>query len=100
VYEVIIEILVDLAADIIGYIIPELAPKTKFEKNITRLKEEAWFASLEEDYRYGYIIYQNRTVKRFLGNNNNIKMILSMDEEKEKFIRLVKEEHEKFTKLG
>ena len=98
--KLIIEILIDLVAEIIGYFIPKLAPKTKFENNINRLKEEAWFSSLEEDYRYGYIIYQNRTVKRFLGNNNNVKMVLSMDEEREKFIRLVKEEHEKFTRLG
>ena len=96
----IIEILIDLVADIIGYFIPNLAPKTKFEKNITRLKEEAWFAALEEDYRYGYIIYQNCKVKRFLGNNNNVKMVLSMDDEREKFISLVKEEHEEFTRLG
>ena len=64
-----------------------------------RLKEEAWFSSLEKDYRYSYIIYQNSRVKRFLSSEKNVKMIISMDEEKERFINLVIEEHVKFTRL-
>jgi hypothetical protein len=64
-----------------------------------RLKEEAWFSSLLLDFRYEYIIYNNNRVKRFLSSERNVKMILSMDVEKEKFITLVKEEHVKFTRI-
>jgi hypothetical protein len=85
--------------EIIGHFIPDLSPETKLEKNINRLKEEAWFAELEQDYRYGYIIHQNSKVKRFLKNERNVKMIISMDEEREKFVSLVKEEHVRFTKI-
>ena len=54
---------------------------------------------MEKDYRYEYIIYNNSKVKRFLSSEKNVKMITSMDEEKEKFISLVKEEHARFTRL-
>ena len=91
--------MVDLVGEAIGHFIPSLSPQSKFDKHINRLKEEDWFAAMEKDYRYAYIIYENRKVKRFLSNEKNIKMITSIDEEKEKFIRLVKEEHAKFTKL-
>jgi hypothetical protein len=85
----------DLAGELAGHLIP--SPEAKFEKHINRLKEEAWFAELEKDYRYTYIIHQNRRVRRFLCSEKNIKLILSMDEEREKFINLIKEEHVKFT---
>ncbi len=93
----VIELLLDLAGEIIEYFIPDQATESKFIKHIERLKEEEWFATLEKDYRYSYIIYQNRKVKRFLCNEKNVKMILSMDVEKENFINLVKEEHKKLT---
>lgn len=89
--------LFDLAGDLISHFIP--SPEGKLEKHIKRLKEEDWFSSLEEDYRYSYIIHQNRKVRRYLCNEKNIKMITSMDEEREKFIKMVKEEHIKFTRL-
>ena len=94
----IIDLLIDLVGEIIRHLIPERS--TKLEKHINRLKEEAWFSELEKDYRYGYIIYSNRAVKRFLNREKNIKMITTMDSERENFIRLVKEEHVKFTALG
>jgi hypothetical protein len=93
----IIDLLIYLAGEIIGHLIPERS--TKFEKHMNRLKEEAWFSELEKDYRYGYIINSNRAVKRSLNREKNIKMITSMDSERENFIRLVKEEHAKFTAL-
>ncbi|MCQ6280625.1 hypothetical protein [Bacillus sp. EB600] len=96
---IIIDLLFDIAGEIIGHFIPDLSPKSKFEKHIIRLKEEAWFSSMEKDYRYSYIIYQNSRVKRFLSSEKNVKMIISMDEEKERFINLVIEEHVKFTRL-
>ncbi|NHM30846.1 hypothetical protein [Neobacillus terrae] len=89
----IVELLFDLAGEIIGHFIPERALETKFQKNINRLKEETWFGELEKDYRYEYIIYQNSRVKRFLSSEKNIKMITSMDEERDDFINLIKEEH-------
>jgi hypothetical protein len=85
----------DLAGELAGHLIP--SPEAKFEKHIIRLKEEDWFSELDKDYRYEYIIHQNRRVRRFLCSEKNIKLILSMDEEREKFINLVKEEHVKFT---
>lgn len=95
----IIELLFDIAGEIIGHFLPDLSPKTKYEKNMIRLKEEPWFAALLEDYRYEYIIQQNSKVRRFLKNEKNVKMIISMDDERERFISLVKEEHAKFTKV-
>ena len=95
----IIDFLFDIVGEIIGHFIPEWLPKTKFEKHISRLMEEDWFSSIEKDYRYAYIIYENRRVKRFLSDEKNIKMIISMDEEREKFISLVKEEHVRFTRV-
>ena len=91
------DLLIDLAGGVIEFFIPDWSPKSKFEKNIIRLREEDWFATLEKDVRYSYIIHQNRKVKRFLSNEKNIKMITSMDFERENFIHLVKEEHAKFT---
>jgi hypothetical protein len=95
----IIDLFLEFVGELVGHFIPDWSPESKFEKHIKRLKDEAWFSSLLEDYRYEYIIFQNSRVKRFLCNERNIKMITSMDEEREKFIRLVKEEHVKFTKL-
>jgi len=91
-------LLVDLAGEIIGHFIPERALETKFQKNINRLMKEPWFCELEKDFRYEYIIYQNSRVKRFLSSEKNIKMITSMDEERENFINLIREEHVRFIK--
>ncbi|MBS4215218.1 hypothetical protein [Neobacillus rhizophilus] len=93
----IIDLLIDIAGKIIEHLIPN--PTAKFEKNMIRLKDEAWFSELEKDYRYQYIIYNNRKVKRFLSNETNVKKIISMDLEREQFILLIKEEHEKFVGL-
>ncbi|NRD77136.1 hypothetical protein HPT25_06455 [Bacillus sp. BRMEA1] len=95
----IIDLLLDLAGEVIGHFLPGARSEARFQKHIMRLKEEPWFASLEKDYRYEYIIFQNRKVKRFLNSEKNIKMIISMEEEKERFINMVKEEHIKFTRV-
>ncbi|MEH7439444.1 hypothetical protein V7182_18370 [Neobacillus drentensis] len=91
------DLLIDLAGGVIEFFLPDWSPKSKFEKHLIRLREEDWFTSLEMDVRYSYIIHQNRKVKRFLSIEKNIKMITSMDFERENFINLVKEEHAKFT---
>ncbi|WP_040203492.1 hypothetical protein [Neobacillus jeddahensis] len=94
---ILIDLLFDIGGAIIELLIPDRAFNSKFEKNVSRLKEEDWFFTMTKDYRYHYIIYQNRKVRRFLANEKHVKMILSMDEERENFIRLVKEEHARFT---
>lgn len=95
----IIELLVEIVGEMIGHFLPDLSPQTKFEKHLTRLRKEAWFSSLEKDFRYEYIIHHNKQVKRFLSSEKHIKMITSMEEERENFIRLVKKEHERYTAL-
>ncbi|WP_251551661.1 hypothetical protein [Neobacillus muris] len=94
----IVDLLLDLAGELIDFLIPDRKEK-KWEKHIKRLKEEPWFNALEKDWRYEYIIYNNRMVKKFLASERNIKMITSMDEERENFIQLVKAEHEKYSRL-
>jgi hypothetical protein len=92
----IVDLIVDLLGGLLEWIIP--TPKSKLEKHIEELKSEDWFFQLDQDYRYNYIIWNNRKVKRFLGRPQNIKILKSNEEEKEKFIRLVMQEHEKFVR--
>ena len=92
----IVDLIVDLLGSLLEWIIP--TPKSKLEKHIEELKSEDWFFQLNQDYRYNYIIWNNRKVKRFLGRPQNIKILKSNEEEKEKFIRLVMQEHEKFVR--
>ena len=91
------ELIGELLSGILNAIIP--TSKSKLEKNIGELRGEDWFSQLDKDVRYNYIIWYNKKVKRFLSNEKNIKMITSMDFERENFIHLVKEEHAKFTGL-
>jgi hypothetical protein len=71
-------------------------PESKFEKNVEKLKQEDWFVTLNEDYRYNYIIWNNSKVKRFISKSNNLNMLLIDDVEQKKFIELIKQEHLKF----
>lgn len=92
--------IVDLIAYLLGslleWIIP--TPRTTLEKHIEELKSEEWFLQLDQDYRYNYIIWSNKKVKRFLSKPQNIKILKSNEEERVKFIRLVMKEHEKFVR--
>ncbi len=85
----------ELFSGILDAIIP--IPKSKLEKNIGELKGEEWFSQLDKDVRYNYIIWHNKKVKRFLSKPENIKILKSSEEERERFIALVIKEHKKFT---
>jgi hypothetical protein len=94
--QMIADLVVDFLAGLLQWIIP--TPKSKLEKHIEELKSEEWFAQLLDDYRYSHIVSYNKKVKRFLGRPENIKILKSNEEEKDKFIRLVMREHEKFVR--
>lgn len=94
--ESIIVFIIELFANAIFYF---YTPKSKLEKNIDKLKNEEWFSSLYEDYRYSYIIWHNKKVKRFLIKPKNIELLIKNEQEKESFIHLIKQEHNKFVGL-
>ena len=74
-------------------------PKSKLEKNIDKLRNEKWFSTLYGDYRYSYIIWHNRKVKRFLIKSENVELLTKNEQEQEKFTNLIKQEHSKFVAL-
>ncbi|WP_144550183.1 hypothetical protein [Bacillus sp. X1(2014)] len=94
----IVDFIVDVIGDLIGGLIEALIPtqKSKLEKHIDELKEEEWFADLDKDVRYNYIIWHNNKVKRFLKKPENVKILKSSEWEREKFIALVIKEHKRF----
>ena len=71
-------------------------PKSKFEKNVDKLKQEDWFVTLDEDYRYNYIIWNNRKIKRYLIKSSNVDRLIENNQEQKKFTELLKKEHLKF----
>lgn len=73
-----------------------LDPKKKLEKPIGKLRTEKWFRDMEDDYRYGYIIWNNGAVEKYLLDEENIPMLLKLPEEQMKFTQLVMHEHRKF----
>jgi hypothetical protein len=95
---IISDFLIDLIGDLIGGLVEAIfpTPMSKLEKNIDELKEEEWFSNLNIDVRYNYIIWHNKKVKHFLRKPENIKILKSSEEEREKFIQLVIEEHKNF----
>jgi hypothetical protein len=74
-------------------------PKSKLEKNIDKLRNEKWFSTLMDDYRYSYIIWSNRKVKRILVKSENVELLINNETEREKFINIVEMEHRKFVGL-
>jgi ribosomal protein L20A (L18A) len=74
-------------------------PKSKLEKNIDKLRNEKWFSTLIDDYRYSYIICSNRKVKRILVKSENVELLMKNETEREKFINLVEMENRKFVGL-
>jgi hypothetical protein len=73
------------------------SPKSNLGENVEKLKQEEWFAALEEDFRYNYIIWNNRKVERYLASSTNLAMLLNDDQEQKKFTELIIQEHIKFT---
>lgn len=88
-----VEFIIDLAIDIASYF---FTPKTRLEKNVGILKNDPWFAVLEDDFRYNHLIWNNRKVTRYLGLNRNVDKLLKDDDEKAKFKKLLTYEHIKF----
>ena len=94
----IIDFVGDLIGDLLGGLLQAIipTPKSKLEKNIDELRGEEWFLHLDNDLRYNYIIWHNNKVKRILKKPENIKVLKSSEDEREKFIELVMKEHKKF----
>ncbi len=70
--------------------------ETKLEKHVKMLSGEKWFDALMKDYRYSYIVVHNKRVGRYLRELSNIHLLLKHEEERGKFIEMVKQEHMKF----
>ncbi|MGK7379357.1 hypothetical protein ACSFXN_16110 [Planococcus sp. 1R117A] len=92
----IFEILLGLAEGFVEAALYFYTPSSKFEKNIERLKKVEWFAEFEDDFRYNYIIWHDRNVKRFLVRSKNVDLLLNDEKERLHFIELVKSKHLKF----
>lgn len=92
------EFLFELIGEMLIGLFP--TPKSKIEKNIEKLKQEKWFLALWEDYRYQHILLHRKKVKRILRNNQMVEQLITHTQEQERFIELVKLEHEKYVKLG
>jgi hypothetical protein len=88
--------LFELIADVLLFF---YTPKSKLEKSLDKLRVEKWFSTLMDDYRYSYIISNDRKVKRFLVKPGNVEILMKSETEREKFIRLVEMEHKKFVGL-
>jgi len=71
-------------------------PKSKLEKNVDKLKQKDWFVTLEKDYRYNYIIWNNRKIKRYLIKSSNLENLIENEQVQKKFTELIKQEHLKF----
>jgi ribosomal protein L20A (L18A) len=97
VIESIIVFIIDLFANALFYF---YTPKSKLEKNIEKLNNEKWFSTLYDDFRYSYIIWNNKKVKRFLVKSENVELLIRNELERDKFIRLIKHEHAKFVNLN
>lgn len=70
--------------------------ETKLEKHVKMLSGENWFDELVKDYRYSYIVWHNKRVGRYLRELSNIHLLLKHEEERGKFVEMVKLEHRKF----
>lgn len=95
--ESILVFIVDFFASILFYF---YTPKSKLEKNIDKLIKEDWFAALYDDFRYSHIIWHNRKVKRFLMKYENVESLMNNEQDREKFIHLIKQEHNKFVSFN
>lgn len=74
--------------------------ETKLEKNVKMLAGQKWFDELTKDYRYSYIIWNNKRISRYLCENTNIRLLEKHEEEQKKFIDMVKQEHRKFAGIS
>ncbi|HEY2420071.1 MAG TPA: hypothetical protein VGI04_01560 [Neobacillus sp.] len=86
--------------ELIATMLMGFSPKSSMEKNMEKLKQEDWFLSLCEDYRYQHILFHSKKVKRTLRNKQMVEQLLSNAQEREWFIEMVKQEHEDYVKLS
>jgi len=93
----VVEFIIELAFEISSYF---FTPKKRLEKNVGILKNDPWFAELEDDFRYNHLIWNNRKVTRYLGLNRNVDKILKDDDEKAKFKKILTYEHVKFITIS
>lgn len=91
------EFIIELMSEIFAYF---FTPKRRLEKNVGILKNDPWFAELEDDFRYNHLIWNNRKVTRYLGLNSNVDKLLKNNDEKAKFKKLLTYEHVKFITLS
>lgn len=61
----------------------------KFQRNIRKLKKEAWFRKLESDGLYYERIYQNPKVREYLLQDKVVDRITKNENEKEHLIQLI-----------
>lgn len=83
--------------ELIGYGFFTSTKKTDFEKNVEELNKEEWFNQLHSDYRYRHVIHDNWKIGRFLYKRENVVLLISDQLEREKFIKRIKDEHERIT---
>ncbi|MDO7788798.1 hypothetical protein [Desulforamulus aquiferis] len=72
----------------------------KLERVINELSQEEWFKELDDDYRYSFILRNNKKVIRTLlkpGSAHALKYDIQVQEQ---FIKMVKDEHVKFVGLS
>lgn len=86
--------------ELIAGILIGFSPKSRIEKNMETLKKEEWFLFLWNDYRYQHILFHSNKVKRILRNNQRVENLLTHSQEQERFIDMVKQEHEDYVRLS
>lgn len=83
--------------ELIGYGAFSSTKKTEFDENIEELNKEEWFSQLYNDFRYRHIISETWKVSRYLNKKENAQLLVNNQQERENFIRWVKDEHERIT---
>lgn len=66
---------------------------TDFEE----LNKEEWFSQLYNDYRFRNVIQETWKIRRYLNKKENVQLLINHQQERENFIKWVKDEHERIT---
>lgn len=83
--------------ELIGDIFFTSTKKTDLNKNIEELNKQEWFNQLYNDYRYEHVINHTWKVIRYLNKKENVQLLIISQEERDNFIKWVKDEHERIT---
>jgi hypothetical protein len=78
--------------DFVGYLIDFVA-KSKLKKNIVKITKEEWFKEVFNDISYSDSLWKRVRVRRILRKSDIVEVLRNDSEEREKCIRIVKEEH-------